>query len=148
MITQDANTDDENTQVIPDEQTPDLSISKANESEDHTNKDEPENSHENEPVAKSTAESENKSEAIRANSSVENPALEAAMSPSFEESSSFEEMDKKKRLRKMLINVIVLGMSFLLMYTAFQVRNKMSDQTAQHLTDSGLILHQKVPRKL
>ena len=132
MISQDANTDDENTQVIQDEQTPDLSISNANQSEDHTNKDEPENSHENEPVAKSKAESENESEAIRVDSPVENPALETAMSPSFEESSSFEEMDKKKRLRKMLINVIVLGMSFLLMYTAFQVRNKMSDQTAQH----------------
>ena len=52
----------------------------------------------------------------------EDPVLQAALSPSFEESSSFEEMDKKKRLKKMLINVIVLGMSFLLMYTAFQVR--------------------------
>ena len=131
MITEDTNTDDEDNQVIPDEQTPDLSISNANESEDHTNKDKPDNSHENEPVAKSKAESENESEAIRADSPVENPALEA-MSPTFEESSSFEEMDKKKRLRKMLINVIVLGMSFLLMYTAFQVRNKMSDRTAQH----------------
>ena len=89
----------------------------SNDSKDHVDNDEIEDSPEDKPAVKSTDEPENELEAI----TTENPVLEAAMSPSFEESSSFEEMDKKKRLKKMLINVIVLGMSFLLMYTAFQV---------------------------
>ena len=89
----------------------------SKDSKNHVDNDEIEDSPESKPEVKSTDEPQNEPETI----TTENPVLEAAMSPSFEESSSFEEMDKKKRLKKMLINVIVLGMSFLLMYTAFQV---------------------------
>ena len=111
MITQEAKNDDENTE----------DLNKSGPEENPTNDDTPEAKPEDNSEEKSPDESENRPEVIATDSPIENPALEAAMSPTFEESSSFEEMDKKKRLKKMLINVTVLGMSFLLMYTAFQV---------------------------
>ena len=116
LITQEANNDDENSEVKLDENS-DMTKNDSKDSKDHVDNDEIEDSPESRPEEKSTDEHENEPEAI----TTENPVLEAAMSPSFDESSSFEEFDKKKRLKKMLINVIVLGMSFLLMYTAFQV---------------------------
>ena len=118
LITEEANVGEENNEVRLDEQIQDLNKIEAKESEDDTHEDQSENKHGEK--LKDGPESTPKSTKVEENP-IENQVLQAAISPSFEESSSFEEMDKKKRLKKMLINVIVLGMSFLLMYTAFQV---------------------------
>ena len=114
------NLDKADTAQLITQETSDDGEAKADESNKTEDPDDQkhEDKNDNNTEVRPESSSEDRVEAITAD---EDPVLQAAMSPSFEESSSFEEMDKKKRLKKMLINVIVLGMSFLLMYTAFQV---------------------------
>jgi len=114
--------DEADTAQLITQETSDDGEAKADESNKTEDPDDQkhEDKNDNNTEVRTEGSSEDRVEAITAD---EDPVLQAAMSPSFEESSSFEEMDKKKRLKKMLINVIVLGMSFLLMYTAFQTMN-------------------------